>query len=140
MTKKAQFKSRAKQLYTVEMYSIKEISKTLDVAEKTIYNWKKIDRLAGDDWDAARDDSMRKALQLHEIGYDIALQLGQSILNDLQAGKTVEQSRLYSFVRILPALKNAREYEEGDKGSEAEKVTKEELRDLLKTIAAEEIR
>ena len=63
----------AKRLFIEERIEIPEISKRLNVPEKTVYRWKQEDRDAGADWDQDREQVVMTSLSAYKMTLKIAI-------------------------------------------------------------------
>lgn len=101
----------AEHLYVNEQCSLAEIAKRLDVAERTIRNWKDKARREGGDWELKRQNLLASRQSFHEELYDLARDIASSIREDIKAKREVSPSRMSFLARLLPQLVHVKEYE-----------------------------
>ncbi|MBF0481282.1 MAG: DUF1804 family protein [Desulfovibrionaceae bacterium] len=107
MTKETVYGPEAERLYVYEQCGLAEIASRLNVAERTVRNWKE-----RGDWDAKRKAYMSSRKAFHEELYEFSRELMAGIREDLQAKREVSPGRLYAFTKILPNIFKAKEYED----------------------------
>lgn len=107
MSKKQLYFAEAERLFVVEQHTINEIAQKLNLAEKTVRNWKK-----EGDWDHKKDQCLKQKTMFHEDLYVFARALMDSIRTDLDAGQKVDSGRMYTLARILPLITKVKDYED----------------------------
>ncbi len=91
----------AKRLYTEELKEVPEISKQLNVPEKTIYRWKSDDLKKGSDWDKERE-AIRNTLSSVSIKTDqVAAAQYEKILKEIAATGKINPAEIYAFRQLL---------------------------------------
>jgi len=121
MSKKAEYYDEAERMYVTQQMTFNEISSRLKIAEKTVRNWAE-----EGGWQAKRSELMKKRKSLHEMLYDAAQLIMQSIVKDLEDGQPVDAGRLYSVRGMIATLEKSRTYEV-QTGNADEQVTKKEV-------------
>lgn len=101
----------AERLYVSEQCTLAEIAKRLNVAERTIRNWKEKAKADGGDWDLKRQNLLASRQSFHEELYDLARDIASSIREDLKEGREVAPSRMSFLARLLPQLVHVKDYE-----------------------------
>lgn len=101
----------AEHLYVNEQCSLAEIARRLDVAERTVRNWKEKAKSEGGDWDVKRQNLLASKQSFHEELYDLARDVAASIREDIKEKREVSPSRMNFLARLLPQLVNVQEYE-----------------------------
>lgn len=106
MAKRDQYFEQAQELYVVKQLSFEAVARELGLGEKTVRNWAK-----EGGWAEKRAELLRKSHGMHEMLYDTAHMLAESIRDDLAGGKPVEPGRLYALKQLVEILKKSHEYE-----------------------------
>jgi len=101
----------AEHLYVNEQCSLAEIAKRLDVAERTLRNWKEKAKAEGGDWDLKRQNLLASKQSFHEELYDLARDIATSIREDIKEKREVSPSRMNFLARLLPQLVHVKDYE-----------------------------
>jgi transposase-like protein len=93
---------QAKQLYTQDGKTIKEISIVLGVPEKTIYRWKQESDGTDDDWDA-----IREVLQLTGVsaGKNV-IALAVKKLSEMAASGEVDAGKADAIIKIVKVARS----------------------------------
>lgn len=107
MSKKSLYCEEAERLFVVDQCTVNEIAERLNLAEKTIRNWK-----AEGDWDHKRKQHLRQKEAFHEELYGFARALMKTIRDDIEGGVKVDSGRLYTLGRILPMITKVKDYED----------------------------
>lgn len=105
--KKHLYFAEAERLYVTDQMTVEEITRHIPVSEKTVRLWK-----AEGQWDEKRVKFIQERTTVHEELYKLARNLMVSINQDIESGKEVSQSRMYTFVRLLPLLLKIKQYED----------------------------
>ncbi len=106
MAKREQYFDQAEELYVVKQLGFEAIARELGLGEKTVRNWAK-----GGGWAEKRAALLRKRQGMHELMYETAYLLMQSIRDDLAAGTPVEPGRLYSLKQMVGIIQASLKYE-----------------------------
>lgn len=130
MAKKQIYYTEAERLYVVEQMTFSEIASRLNLAEKTIRNWKQ-----EGDWETKRLEYLKEKRQFHEELYHFARKLAKSIENDMDTGKKIDPGRMYAFTRLLPLIYRVKEYE--DVVNKAEDKENIDIKSILKEALGE---
>lgn len=129
MSKKHTYFTKAKKMYVEEQKSIDRISSELNLNFKTILSWKQ-----QGDWEEKRASYITNRQMFHEELYDFARELMNGIRQDLNKGEKVEQSRIYAFTRMLPAIIKDKEYQEATNKKQIDEdktsLTPEDMREI----------
>ena len=132
MSDKSLYFNEAERVYVYEHLSIDETAAKVNVAPRTIANWK-----VKGDWDTKRKKYLKSKQAFHEELYEFARKLMRDIKEDLEEGRKVDTGRMYAFTRMLPLITKIKDYEElstlKEKGAENKGLTKE----LIRTIEEE---
>lgn len=132
MNSKSLYFNEAERVYVYEHLSIDETAAKVNVAPRTIANWK-----VKGDWDSKRKKYLKSKQAFHEELYEFARKLMQDIKIDLDNGEKVDTGRMYAFTRMLPLIAKVKDYEEivsiKEKSTENKGLTKE----LIRTIEEE---
>lgn len=98
-------RSDAKRLYIEEMKEVPEISRMLNVPEKTVYRWKTEDKEQGTDWDKDREairlTSFSAAKQMLQA---VVTRLG-SMVSEIAETKKINPSEVYALRQLLKSAK-----------------------------------
>lgn len=92
----------ARRLYCEERKSIGEIAAQLHVPDKTIYNWKAGDKLAGEDWDHTREEMYLTAFSAHKG----TLKLAMDTLNKISREGKIDPSQIYAVRQLVLTVKS----------------------------------
>lgn len=105
--KKQMLANSAAKLYIEKFMTFENIAKQLNVSERTLRRWK-----AEDNWDEKRAEYIKSKTTFHENLYNFGKTLLESIKADMENGKKIEPSRLYTVTKIMNMLKNVKTYED----------------------------
>jgi len=120
-------KEQAREMYVVHQITVREISKRLAIAERTIYNWKK-----EGDWEKARADLTSAEKALDAELFELARTMSRGIRKDLEAGKKVEDGRYYAMGRLIESAEKARQYsKETPPPSDSPAMTPDQVKDTI---------
>ncbi|MFA6688862.1 MAG: DUF1804 family protein [Sphaerochaetaceae bacterium] len=108
MAKSDETRKQAKNMYVVYHMAIKDISLELDVAVRTLQNWKGEDK-----WDDERSRLDGDAGAYYTELYSLGCAMAKQIRKDEEAGKQVSTSRYAALNRVLQAAEQAKEIEKG---------------------------
>ena len=97
----------AANLYIEKFMTLENIAKQLNVSERTLSRWK-----AGGNWDEKRFKHIQAKTTFHEDLCDFGKTLLESIKADMENGKKIESSRMYTLTKIMNMLKNVKTYED----------------------------
>jgi uncharacterized protein YjcR len=106
MAKRDLYFSEAERLYVTDHCTVEEIASRLRLNEKTIRNWK-----AEGDWEGKRKIFLSSQQAFHTELYELTRSLVKSIREDIDAGRDVSASRLYTASKLIPNLIKVKEYE-----------------------------
>lgn len=104
--KKQILAASAANLYIEKFMTLENIAKNLNVSERTLRRWK-----AEGKWEEKRLKQIQEKTTFHEDLYEFGKFLLESIKTDMQNGKKVEPSRMYTITKIMNMLKNVKTYE-----------------------------
>lgn len=105
--KKQILAASAANLYIEKFMTLENIAKNLNVSERTLRRWK-----AEGKWEEKRLKQIQEKTTLHEDLCEFGKTLLESIKADMQNGKKVEPSRMYTITKIMNMLKNVKNYED----------------------------
>lgn len=94
-------RTEAKRLYIEENVGIAEISKRLDIPEKTLYRWRNDEK-----WDEEKEDIANTSTNAVKQSYRAAIAAMEKITKDFEAGGTLNSADVQN-ARML--IKNAKE-------------------------------
>lgn len=127
MSKRDQYYDQAMELYVVKQLSFEAVAQELGLGERTVRNWAK-----DGGWQEKRAELLGKRQSMHELMYETAYLLMQSIRDDLSSGNPVEPGRLYSLTQMVKTIQASLKYER-DAGMEDE-----EPKEASKTLSLTE--
>lgn len=107
MTKKHLYYSEAERMFVIDQMTFDDIVTRLPLSEKTLQRWKSKGK-----WQEKREQYIKSRQAFHDELYEFARYLMKSIKADLQNGEPVDQSRFYTFTRILSQITKVKEYED----------------------------
>lgn len=107
MAKKQFLYAEAERLYISEQMTLLEIASRLDVAERTLRNWK-----SEGGWDDKRARFLTDRQSLHEELYEFTRSLMRNIKEDFEENKQVDAGRLYTLTRLLAHIQKVKNYED----------------------------
>lgn len=105
--KKQILAASAANLYIEKFMTLENIAKNLNVSERTLRRWK-----AEGKWEEKRLKQIQEKTTFHEDLYEFGKFLLESIKTDMQNGKKIEPSRMYTITKIMNMLKNVKTYED----------------------------
>ncbi len=136
MSKREQYYEQAQELYVVKQCSFDEIGRRLGIAEKTVRTWAK-----DGEWASKRAALLSKRGTMHEMIYDTAYMLLESLRKDLADGVPVDPGRLYAINRLIATIEQSRKYEQvvgidtpKEEAPVDTKLTEEKLEEIRNTI------
>ena len=107
MSKKNLYYEDAERLYVRERRTPDEIAGQLSLSEKTVRNWKDEGR-----WEEKRAAYLKSCQSTFEDIVELTRLLARSLLDDLRAGRKIDQGRLYTLTALLPKAMKAKELED----------------------------
>ena len=105
--KKQILAASAANLYIEKFMTLENIAKNLNVSERTLRRWK-----AEGKWEEKRLKQIQEKTTLHEDLCEFGKTLLESIKADMQNGKKIDPSRMYTITKIMNMLKNVKTYED----------------------------
>ena len=133
MNSKSLYFNEAERVYVYEHLSIEETAAKVNVASRTIANWK-----VKGDWDNKRKKYLKSKQTFHEELYEFARKLMHDIKTDLDNGEKVDTGRMYAFTRMLPLIAKVKDYEDVAKAlSQKQAESKGLTKDIIRTIEEE---
>jgi len=107
LNSKQNFLPEAERLYIYDFKSVDEIASTLGVHPNTIISWRN-----KNNWEDKRQSYFRSKQCFHEELYEFARKLMKDIMADMDAGEKVDQSRMYTFCKVIPMFSKVKDYED----------------------------
>lgn len=107
MTKRDVVLEYAQKLYVIDHNTIEEISRKVEVNEKTVRRWK-----ASFKWDEQKNEYLRAHRMFHEELFNFARKLMVTIECDMDKQEKIDPGRMYAFTKMLPLINKIKEYEE----------------------------
>jgi len=129
MAKKNLYFTEAERLYVIEQCTINEIAQKLNLAEKTVRNWKE-----EGGWEHKRLQYLRSRQAFHEELYEFARTLMKTIKEDMETGERIDPGRMYAFTRLLPMIVKVKDYEEAVRDSKKDDLN---IEDVIKKALSE---
>lgn len=122
MTKRNEHLDAAREMYVIKHLTFSEIALHLGVADKTVRNWAKDGA-----WQERRQELVQQHQSMHELLYESAYLILQTIRNDLKDGKPVDTGRFYAIKQMIAMLEQSRSYERTEGLAEEQKEPEREL-------------
>ena len=107
MNSKQHLFNEAERLYIYEYLSLEEISQKLNLHRNTLIIWK--DKGG---WESKRKSFLKSKQCFHEEMYEFARKLMKDISTNIEAGEKVDQSRMYTFCKLIPMFTKVKDYED----------------------------
>lgn len=95
----------AKRLYLEELKEIPEISKMLNVPEKTAYRWKAEDRENGVDWDKEREEIRMTSFSAAKSMLRAVVTRLDSMVKEIGESHKINPSEVYALRQLLKSVK-----------------------------------
>jgi hypothetical protein len=98
-------RSDAKRLYIEEMKEIPEISRMLNVPEKTVYRWKAEDGEGGVDWDKEREAIRMTSFSAVKSMYRAVVSRLDSMVGEIVSTHKIDATEVYAIRQLLKSMK-----------------------------------
>jgi transposase len=95
----------AKRLYCEELKEIPEISKMLNVPEKTVYRWKTEDKEEGTDWDKEREEIRMTSFSAAKSMLRAVVTRLDSMVKEIGETHKINPSEVYALRQLLKSVK-----------------------------------
>ncbi|MCI0453807.1 MAG: phage terminase small subunit-related protein [Candidatus Dadabacteria bacterium] len=120
---------QAERLYVVELCTLKEIASRLNLAKRTLINWKR-----RGNWEEKRIRYIESKKKFHEELEELAKKLIRSIMSYVDSGKKIDVGRIHAIKYILSEITKINQYEEIRTEPERESIEKVLSGDTIRSI------
>ncbi len=129
---------QAERLYVVELCTLKEIASRLNLAKRTLINWKR-----RGNWGEKRIKFIESKKKFHEELDEFARKLIRSIMSYVDSGKKIDAGRIYAIKHILPEIIKINQYEEvrtePERGSRVKELSEDTIRLIVRQVFGTEL-
>lgn len=134
MTKRDVVLEYAQKLYVMDHNTIEEISRKVEVNEKTVRRWKQLYK-----WDVKKSEYLKTHRMFHEELFNFARKLMITIECDMDNNEKIDPGRMYAFTKMLPLINKIKEYEDSVLEKESTKTENKGLTPEVIKLIEEEI-